>query len=105
MWGELAPPDPPGPDPPGHPLWVPRTPPAVPQGPARLLLTGIRPLTEVEDPEAVQGIIAGQGAQERDPAAVGGHGEAARLAEREATSPGVLAGERRRHGHRRYSTW
>ena len=86
MWGELAPP-------------------TASQDPASLRRRAVGPLTvEVQDPQPVDRVVAGQRAQERDPARVGGHGDPARLAQGEAAGAGVLAGERRRRRHRPYST-
>src|SRR6266700_3773277 len=62
-------------------------------------LTSPGPL-QVEQPEPVDGIVAGKRPQEGDAVAVGADSEAARLAEGEAARAGVLAGESVRTGHR-----
>ncbi len=49
-------------------------------------------------------VVPCQRAQERDPAPTGRHREAARLPEGEPAGAGVLAGERRRPGHRPQTT-
>ena len=52
----------------------------------------------VEHPQAVDRIVAPSAAREHDALPVGRHDDVARLAEREALGPGVLAGEGVTHG-------